>query len=193
MRRTELSLRYSLIFRYLLLALIFQCFMSCENDMQQVRKVRSGENIAVMTGRDIHVEFSDSGFVEAVLTGPVVRVYEGDDPQTEFPEGFHVKFFDKNQQVQSELSARYGINHQLSKIMEAKGDVLVINHEKQQQLNTEQLTWNQLTRSIQSDAFVKVTTKSQVLYGKGMTADESLDKIRIGTVSGHMSVKQDSL
>jgi len=146
-----------------------------------------------MTGRDIHVEFSDSGFVEAVLTSPFVRVYEGDNPQTEFPEGFHVKFFDKNQQVQSELSARYGINHQLSKIMEAKGDVVVINHEKQQQLNTEQLIWNQLTRSIQSDAFVKVTTKSQVLYGKGMTADESLDKIRIGTVSGHMVVKQDSL
>lgn len=109
-----------------------------------------------------------------------------------FTEGFKVIFYDSlnPEKIRTEITAKYGINKESEKIMEAKTDVIVINHLKGEQLNTEHLVWNQNTKKVFSDVFVKITTPDKILYGDGMQSDETFNHWRIKKPRGEMYVNE---
>jgi hypothetical protein len=75
--------------------------------------------------------------------------------------------------------------------MEAKGNVIIIN-EKGEQLNTEHIVWSQKKEQINSDAFVKITTKTEILMGDGLESNQSFTKYKIKKIRGTIQLK-DSL
>ena len=164
---------------------------ACQNDMKTVNTITRKDHSPAVVAKDIELVYSDSAKVGAILKSPLVENYPGDDPYIVFPKGFVVTFYDDSMHVKSSLSANYGVSRETRKIMEAKGNVVVYNFEKNQKLNTEHLIWYQVRKMIISDEFVKITTATQVLYGDGLTSDESLSKIHIGKVKGKMALRKD--
>jgi hypothetical protein len=69
----------------------------------------------------------------------------------------------------------------------------VRNELKKQQLNTEQLFWDENKRLIFTSAPVKITTLNKVIFGKGLRANESFTDYTILHVYGQMMVKKDSI
>jgi LPS export ABC transporter protein LptC len=151
------------------------------------------EEDPMMSALAIDVLFSDSGRIEARLTSPSMKKYTGELARMEFQKGFHVILYDSVMREQSTISANYGIRLEMSRIMEARGNVVVRNELKNEQLNTEQLIWDQPRRTIYSKKKVRITTPGKILFGDGIESDEAFSKYRITNPTGQMVVKKDSV
>ncbi|HCQ29628.1 MAG TPA: LPS export ABC transporter periplasmic protein LptC, partial [Flavobacteriales bacterium] len=79
--------------------------------------------------------------------------------------------------------------NQKTHIFDARGNVVVKNLEKNQQLNTEHLIWNQEQGKILSDEFVKITTDEQIIMGEGLEADESFETYQINKITGTITLQ----
>ena len=177
---------------YILISIVF--FTSCENDIAVVNSITSAAEKAlpIQSSKNGEYIFSDSAVVRAVLKAPQIDNYAGKKPYMELPKGMNVVFFQEDKKEQTKLTANYGIGYDngngVMEKMEAKGNVIVIN-EKGEKLNTEHLIWNTFTKKIYTDEFVKITTKDQVIVGKGMIADQDFTSYEIKDVQGTFDIK----
>ena len=171
--------------------LLATMLFACKRDLKTVAAYGEIDTLPELTARNIEYVRSDSGEIQAMLTSPLMYQYTGDDEYIVFPEGFQVEFFDSVGQIQSRLTAEYGISYQKKKIMEARKNVRIINFEKNEQLDTEKLIWDQRKKIIYSDTTVKITTEEDVLFGTGLEADESFDKYEIFDPSGEMEIEEE--
>ena len=171
-------------------------FVGCENDIDIVNSVTSVNKKKQPNelSRNVAFFYSDSARVRSKLKSPLVEHYMGVKPYYEMNKGLEVIFFDSIHKEQSKLSANYGIfydNDNKMNIMEAKGNVIVINNKKEK-LNTEHLTWNSLTKKIYTKEFVKITTKDEVIWVMGLEAEEDFSEYEIKDVKGTLAVKEPS-
>jgi LPS export ABC transporter protein LptC len=180
-----------LLITSLLLPLILLC--GCSNDDEKLKALTHGPSAALMSARNIDVIFSESGRLQARVTAPVANRFSGDYPYLEFPKGFYVRIYDSLRQVETTITGDYGKRIETTRIMEAKGNVVVRNEKKQEQLNTEQLAWDEKKHSIYTRFPVKITTPGKVLFGDGMESNETFSDYTIIRPRGQMTVKRDSL
>jgi len=163
---------------------------SCENDIRKVNLLTASDSVPVSIVKNIDLIRSVSGKVVLELTAPILKSYEGDDPYSEFPQGLKIVFYDSLMNITSQLTAEYGISYDKRKMMEARKNVVVINNRKHEQLNTEVLTWNQGTKRIYSDKFVKITQPGKVIFGEGMQSDETFEVWEIRKPKGEIFVNE---
>ncbi len=183
---------FAFLFPGIIMGLLF-LFSACENDVKTVNMLTISDTLAVETITDIEVVQSEGGVLSFILTGPLLERYDGDDPYIVFPDGLKIIFYDSLENIRSELSANYGISYEKKKMMEAKNNVVVINFQKNERLNTERLIWDRKKKLIISDVFVKITTENKTIYGEnGMEADERFESWKLKKVRGDILVKDDN-
>lgn len=164
---------------------------SCENDLAKVEKIASNEaSLPVETSRDINIIYSDSARVKAQLSSPLLKFYKVANSYHEMPNGLKVDFYGDDLEIESTLTAKSGRKFQNQGIIEVKDSVVVVN-EKGERLNTERLIWNEKTRKIYTDKFVKITTPNEVIYGEGMEANQNFTNYKIFKIKGIINVKDD--
>jgi len=182
------SILYSSVLVFLTL-IIF----SCEYDVKTINAISAVDTMPVESARDIEIIYSESGTVKVLLTSPIYNKYEEDNPYMEFPEGIKLIFFDSLKNEKSQLTANYAISDEKSQIMEAKSDVVIFNYEKQEQINTEHLIWDQKKQIIYSNVFVKITTKDEIIYGaEGFESDQNMDKWTIKKTSAEFNIDNEN-
>ena len=184
--------RILFLFPILLLAL-----SSCENDIAVVNTITAATQKLLPTQSDQNVEilYSDSALVRAKLSAKRLDHYAGKKPYLELPKGMEITFYDEHHKEQTKLTADYGIgfdNGEGIEHMEAKRNVVVVN-QKGDKLNTEHLIWNAVTKKIFTDEFVKITTKDEVIWGDGLTANQDFSDYTIKNVKGQINVKDEDL
>ena len=163
----------------------------CKSDIKTIYIYGEIDTLPEMIAKDIEFIRSDSGIVQALLTSPLMNKYSGKKPFIEFPDGFKVQFYDSLLNVKSFITANYGISYEKKKRMEAYKDVVVINNEKNEKLNTEHLIWDQSKKIISSNVAIKITTKDEVIFGDGLESDETFDKYEIINPTGVFHVSDD--
>lgn len=175
------------------ISLLTSFITSCENDIDEVNSITAEiqKKLPLQSSKNAEYIYSDSAIVRAKLIAPQIDNYGGKKPYMELPFGMNVVFFQQDKKEQTKLTANYGIGYDngngVIEKMEAKGNVIVIN-EKGEKLNTEHLIWNTFTKKIYTDAFVKITTKDQVICGDGMEADQDFSEYQIKNVTGTFDV-----
>jgi LPS export ABC transporter protein LptC len=107
-------------------------------------------------------------------------------------QGFFVTFFDNDEKISSTLKANYGIRYDVSRKMEAKYAVEVVN-KNGEKLETEKLVWDEANKTIYTDAFVKITTADQVIMGKGLKSNQDFTKYQINEITGTINLKNNEL
>ena len=182
---------------FILVSAFFLCITGCENDIAVVNSITSAteKELPIESGKNVEIIYSDSAIVRAKLIAPELNRYAGKKPYSEMPKGMNVIFYDKNRNVQSKLTANYGIGFDAGngmERMEANGNVIVIN-DKGEQLNTEHLTWNAVTKKIYTDKFVKITTKDEIIWGDGLEANQDFSQYQIKNVKGQIDVKDQDI
>jgi LPS export ABC transporter protein LptC len=175
------------------LLLLFFLLPGCSNEDEKLKELTHSSTGALLSAREINVIFSESGHLQAQVTASLANRFTGDYPYLEFPKGFLVQIYDSLQQVETTITGDYGKRIENTRIMEAKGNVVVRNEKKKEQMNTEQLTWDEKKRIIYTRVPVKITTPGKILFGDGMESDESFSTYTITHPRGQMSVKRDSL
>ncbi len=178
---------------FLFLLIIYFTFSSCQNNTKEISEITKKDSIFPTDhGKKVEILYTDSGVVRWRLTSPVMNhyTYNIKDRYIEMPEGLYLEFFNDSNKVKTTLKANYGIRYEESKKTEVKYKVVVTNVNGEV-LNTEQLFWDEATRKIYTNGFVKITTKKEVLTGTGLEAEEDFSEYEIKNISGSISVKDD--
>ncbi len=185
-----------LLLTFLLPGLIISAFFlsaGCGNSTESVNAISNPFRDPLMSAKNIEVIFSDSGKIEGKLFSTLLNRYGGNEPYMEFPKGFRIEMYDSALRVETTIRALYGKRNENQRLMEARGNVVVRNELRKEQLNTEHLIWDENRHKIYSNGAVKITTPDKIIYGKGLESNESFTRYRIIGVTGQMTVKKDSL
>lgn len=141
-------------------------------------------------GRNVIIIYSDSGVVRARLSAPTfTKVTNTEKPYTEMPEGLHLEFFSGDLDTESELTANYGIIYDDESEMLARDNVKM-NNIKGEQMEGEELIWNETEKKIYSDKFVKVTTAEEIIYGDGFEADQDFTSYQVKNIKGIIQINE---
>lgn len=188
-RKVSVVSTYRVLFG-LIVVLVATMLFSCENDMMAVIKLSSKDSIPDITILNVDNKRSEMGKPTLELTAPKMISFQTQDAYTEFPNGLKIIFFDSIMQPKSELTANYGISWESKHTMQARGNVVIRNFQKNQQLNTESLLYDLNTRKVSTDEFVKITQPDKIVLGKGMESDELFGNWVIHNVSSTIFVEE---
>jgi LPS export ABC transporter protein LptC len=136
----------------------------------------------------VSIIYSKEGHTKARLTTKTFQhIQNAKVPYIEMKNGLSVEFFDLNLKNESTLTAKYG------KYFEQTGDVIVkdsvvVYNNKKEQLNTEELTWNEKSQKFITNKFVKITTPTQIIYGDGLESNQSFTEYKITNIKGMIGI-----
>lgn len=142
---------------------------------------------------EVTILYSKEGFVKARLTTKTFNHIQNTTvPYIEMKNGLKMEFFDDSLKNQSTLTAKYG------KYFEQNGNVLVrdsvvIFNNKKEQLNTEELIWNEKIQKFYTEKFVKITTPTQIIYGDGLESNQNFSEYKIINIKGIIGVNKSSI
>ncbi len=164
---------------------------SCTNDPSEVKQFTKGEELPLEVQEDLVLKYSDSTYIRLELKAPLAENYPHiEDPQRRFPEGIDVKFFDSFGKENTRLKANKATQYVNTSLWHARGDVVVVN-KKGEQLNTEELYWDQAKEKIYSDVQVKITTDKEIIWGEGFEADQNFNNYTINKITGQIAIEDE--
>ncbi len=176
------------------MAMFMLLLTSCENNRSEVMAIGEKKIMPSQTGKDITMLYTDSTFLKIRLEAPQMIMYDKGtkEPMTIMPKGLFVSFFDDKGKQSTTLKANYGIRYETSRRMEAKYDVEVVNVTGEK-LNTEHLVWDENTKQITSDVFVKITTAKEIIMGKGLRSNQDFTQYEILEITGILKIEDNAL
>ncbi len=159
--------------------------------MSTVNLLTAPDKTPLLVEQNANIIYNDSGKIKLKLVAPVIESYGGAEPYDLFTKGVNVDFYDDSMHVNSHVSANYGVmrnNKMNQQFMEADNNVIVVN-KKGEQLNTEQLFWDQAKHSIYTGKPVQIKTATQILYGDGLQSNEDFTDYKITNIKGTVMLK----
>ena len=168
-------------------------FTGCENDIEKINRLTEGSTFPKVTGTNIEIIFSDSAKVRVQILSPELAQYpDVERPYLEFPKGLEVFFYDDSMKIESSIRANYTIYYSEEKFWHATGDVVAQNLANGDQLNTEELFWDEEKELIYSNTFTKIQNEDGIFYGKnGFESNQNLNNWRLKGSSGTVNVRDE--
>lgn len=180
-----------LVFKSIIASAVVLFLFSCTNDPMEVKKVLVPQDLPMEVTDNLDLSYSDSGYVRLNLQAPKAEYYPNlEEPERRFPAGIDVKFFDSFGKEESRMQADYAIQYLNKGLWHATGNVIVVNR-KGEQLNTEELFWNEKTEEIYSEVFVRLSNGREVIMGEGFKADQTFDNYEINKVTGTIEIEDE--
>lgn len=156
-------------------------FSGCVNDLDTIQKVTYDPKAPDEVVDDLEMLYNDSGYAQVMITADLAETYHQPEHVTMLKDGLKVDFFAADGNIESTLTALYGeINFMTGKVV-VRDSVILLNHAKQQFLETEELFWNRKDSTIYTDKNVLVKTKGKGITGrgKGLKTTQSFNKYTI--------------
>jgi LPS export ABC transporter protein LptC len=171
-----------------LLPLVFLAY--CTNDLKDVMALPRNKLSPSQVGDSVTMLYTDSAQLKIMLKANRMLLFSKNvsEPFTVLPRGVFVTFFNEEEKVSATMRARYGVRYDVSKKMEARYAVEVVN-KKGEKLETEKLIWDERNKRIYTNAFVKITTAKEIIMGKGMESNQDFTRYEIKHVTGQIQLK----
>ncbi len=172
---------------FLLLALTATLAGCGEGSRPPVLPGRSGAETPDQESWDATITFTDSGRVKGILRAGHIAKFT-DDRFTILDSGIVVDFYNDSFEHTSVLTARRGRINDVSNDFEARGDV-VVRSDSGTVLKTEELFWNNQRGRVFTEAFVEISSPTEMIRGIGLESDQSLTNYKINRVTGKVQPK----
>ncbi|MDV3307380.1 MAG: LPS export ABC transporter periplasmic protein LptC [Cyclobacteriaceae bacterium] len=132
--------------------------------------------------------YAENGIIKVRMVAE--QMFELQNGDRQFPKGIYLEFFDEVGKIESTLRANQAFFIKEEEVWRGVGNVEVINTQKREQLNTEELFWKPKDKRIYTDKFVTIRMQSDVIYGEGLEAAQDMSSYRILKPSGTLEVKE---
>ena len=153
----------------LLTSVICVITISCENDLNTIKKVSYKPTDPDERTVNVHMIQTDSGFAKIELKSKLSETYHKPTMRIKFREGIEITLYNQAGKVESILTSSYGEIFQDTGEMIFKDSVRLINLAQNQSLETEELHWNQNTQAVFTDKNVIVRSDDgSLFYGDGI-------------------------
>ncbi|HXA02037.1 MAG TPA: LPS export ABC transporter periplasmic protein LptC [Cytophagaceae bacterium] len=158
---------------------------SCKNNQVEELQPYKGALIEV---DNVETLYTDSSRLKIRLTAS--KQLEFENGNREFPKGINIEFYDEKQVKTSTLTANYGKYNKEQNLYTVTGNVIIRNLAEGKSLKTEVLNWNPLTEKVYTEENVTIQTPEDILWGKGLDADQRFEHYKIRDPIGEMSVDE---
>ncbi len=169
----------------ILLAIVLSplIFSGCEEKIKpSVTSTKFIGNPPSQESWNSRITFTQAGKLVAIVTAGHLKVYD-DTKQTHLDEKIKVEFYNESGKQTTILTAEQGIVNDLTRDLEAIGNVIVIS-EDGTILRTEHLSWINSTQKIHTDAYVEIDSPKEKIRGHGLRSDQHLKNYEILKVTG---------
>tara|TARA_R110002072_G_scaffold266303_4_gene425219 strand:- start:173 stop:736 length:564 start_codon:yes stop_codon:yes gene_type:complete len=179
------------IWRIPAFTLIAGILFSCVNDLDAIQKVSSEPNAPSEVTRNLEVFYNDSGYARVKIVATLAETYRIPKHITKLKDGLRVDFFSETGEVVSQLTSLYGEVNYETGILVAKDSVVLRNFDSKQQLETEELFWNQKDSTIftEKNVIIKTDGKGVTGRGQGLETTQSFDHYVIKKPIGKMTLE----
>ncbi|NJL76933.1 MAG: LPS export ABC transporter periplasmic protein LptC [Saprospiraceae bacterium] len=147
------------------------------------------EDVYIERMKDVEILYSDSAKVQIKITAPTLLRYLNQNTKQEFSDGLLVEFFDANQRTTGRLSAKYGERIEGDYKIVVR-DSVVWQSAQGDQLDTEELTWDERSKMIFTNKFVTITSPDEIIFGYGFEADQDFKRFTVKAVEGNIKVDE---
>ena len=176
------------IFKSITSVLVVMLLFSCENSIEQINSLTN--KTPHSDAKNITIIKTDSAkIVGIIFAKELIQVDDEEEPYTEFPKGLEVKTYKNYPVVESSIFCNYAKNFENEKKWLAKNNVIVVNSDGVT-LNTEELYWDLNTGKIYTDKDVKITTKDELILGKGLVADQDFQDYELTNTKGIFNIEE---
>ncbi len=180
--------------RLILLFFVIVHVSACSDYAKQnvAKMMKSDTLIYTQEANDVTINYTDSGALKARITAKKLLGFKKDGNDiVKMPKGIVANFYNDEGEIESFLTAEYGVSYQTQKLTEVSRNVIVQNN-KGEKLNTEKLIWDQKKQIIYTDKFVRITTKDEMITGEGMESKQDFSNWHIIKPRGRIAIHKDS-
>jgi LPS export ABC transporter protein LptC len=131
----------------------------------------------LISSSQLSTTYLDSGNVRMVMEAPLQMEFA--DGNQEFPKGFSVRIYQANNELKSTLKADFVHYDKVQDLYTATGNVQLEDLKKKESLKTEKLHWSKTEGRVFNNEFVEISTPTQILKGKGLTAKQDFSTYTI--------------
>lgn len=160
---------------------------SCENDLSEVNRLFSKNETQVETALEVELLYSDSAILDLRILSPkMLRHIDAQNPRQEFPEGLEIEFFDDaGKTVTARMTARYAERFEDDNKFTVR-DSVVWRSQKGEQLETEELIWEEQDDRVHTNKFVVVRRSDEIIYGHGFDSNKDFTRWKIRAIEGRI-------
>jgi len=159
---------------------VLSLFISCGDSYKQVDQLVFDGKFPDESAIDIAIVYSDSGKISFEVFAPVLNTYKGDNGYMDCPKGVTIISYDDWGKKQSQMTADYAISNDRTQFMEARKNVVIVDLQKNERIETEQIIWDKKAKKIYSNVRVRQTkADGTVNIGEGFVADERFTKYTV--------------
>ena len=173
--------------------LILVSLFSCEADFEKIKALSNKEDLPDVIVENLNANYSINGRTQVNLITPKAYKYtSAKEPETIFPEGLNLKFYDKSNKIHSSLVADYGIYYDKKGFAKAKGNVILTNVNGSI-LKTEELFIDEKEEKIYSKVPVNIKDKDgfEITGKDGFESNLDFTVYSFTDVSGIKIIKDD--
>lgn len=158
----------------------------------RVADIADTESVPTMTTRNVATFISDSGYTRYHITTPVWYVFdEAREPRWTFPDGLFLEKYDDFFRQDATLRCDSAIYFSQKKLWRLDGNVRMRNVAGDRFL-TQQLFWDQATRTVYSDSFIHIERSDRVIEGYGFNSNENMTRYTVRRPSGIFPVNPET-
>ena len=168
------------------LTLVF-LLASCSQKKNTAPKEYEGP---LQEAENVELLYTESQHIKVKMKTPLLYEFKSGD--REFPKGIYLEFYDeKTDKLSSILRADHAYFFKKENKWRARGKVEVLNKEKNEQLNTEELFWFPAKEDILTKKFVTIRQQETVIYGEGLQAKQDMSDYYIMKPQGEIEITEE--
>ena len=164
-------------------------FFSCEDGSSILKQINRFNENPVGIAYDIHMTYTDSAEVKAILTAPVNLDYTHlSFKYSEFPEGLKIIFYNNNNE-ENTVVADYGIRYNQPKIVDLQGNVVLLSHDGSR-LETNQMYWDSEKEWLFTEQPFTFKNVNYDMAAIRLDTNREFSKFQTGKLTGTMLVEE---
>ena len=164
-------------------------FFSCDDGSSTLKQINQFNENPVGIAYDIHMTYTDSAEVKAILTAPLNLDYTHlSFKYSEFPEGLKIIFYN-NDNEENTVVADYGILYNQTKIVDLQGNVVLLSDDGSR-LETSQMYWDSEKEWLFTEQPFTFKNINYDMAAIRLDTNKEFSKFQTGNLTGTMLVKE---
>ena len=164
-------------------------FFSCDDGSSTLKQINQFDENPVGIAYDIHMTYTDSAEVKAILTAPLNLDYTHlSFKYSEFPEGLKIIFYNNNNE-ENTVVADYGILYNQTKIVDLQGNVVLLSDDGSR-LETSQMYWDSEKEWLFTEQPFTFKNINYDMAAIRLDTNKEFSKFQTGNLTGTMLVKE---
>ena len=153
--------------------------------------ITNRDSVPVMVTRGVSSYVSDSGVVRYKIITDEWVVFDRLDPSRwTFEKGIYLEKFNNDLVVDATIVADTAYYYDKEELWELRGDVHIEN-EQDEQFDTQLLFWNQKTRLVYSDLYIRIRQQKRIITGVGFTSNQEFTNYTIKQTQGVFPIREE--